>query len=175
MVWPPAGLEDDPLEGDHFANDWHEALNMLKAYAARSTPGSAEPSRFQFNPVGSSSPRGALHFSETAIMEFTTPATRWPTLLCSRPYFGAEAEDVLEACNGSWQVVLSKPETRTPAWAALASALEILQQALGEVLRSADAMDSRRLSGGTCAPSCWAARRGLRGDVSRLPASPDSH
>ena len=34
MVWPPAGLEDDPFEGDHFANDWHEALNMLKAYAA---------------------------------------------------------------------------------------------------------------------------------------------
>ena len=33
MVWPPVGLEDDPFESDHFANDWHEALNMLKAYA----------------------------------------------------------------------------------------------------------------------------------------------
>ena len=33
MVWPPVGLEDDPFESDHFANDWHEALNMFKAYA----------------------------------------------------------------------------------------------------------------------------------------------
>ena len=34
MLWPPAGIEDDPFEGDHFANDWHEALSMPEACAA---------------------------------------------------------------------------------------------------------------------------------------------
>ena len=80
------------------------------------------------------------------MMEFTTPATPLADSALLEAYFGAEAEDVLEACNGSWQTVLSKSRNpHTPAWAALASALEILQRALGEVLRSADAMDSPAL------------------------------
>ena len=33
MVWPPVGLEDDPFEGDRFANDRPEALNMPEACA----------------------------------------------------------------------------------------------------------------------------------------------
>ena len=31
---PPVATEDDPFEGDHFADDWPEALNMPEAYAA---------------------------------------------------------------------------------------------------------------------------------------------
>lgn len=33
-VWPPRGLAEelDPFDGDHFASDWTEALDMLKQY-----------------------------------------------------------------------------------------------------------------------------------------------
>jgi hypothetical protein len=32
-VWPPKGLEVDPHEGDHFANDWSEVLPLVQDYA----------------------------------------------------------------------------------------------------------------------------------------------
>lgn len=33
-VWAPDGLGGpDPFEGDHFANDWAEALSMVTTYA----------------------------------------------------------------------------------------------------------------------------------------------
>lgn len=32
-VWPPKGFaSEDPHEGDHYANDWHEALAHVSAY-----------------------------------------------------------------------------------------------------------------------------------------------
>ena len=77
------------------------------------------------------------------MFNFTTPATPLADSALLEAYFGAEATDVLESCNGSWQAVLTGTRNPpTPAWAALASALEILQRALGEVLHSADAMRS---------------------------------
>ena len=35
-VWPPMAISDtdrDPYDGDHFANDWSDALEMVQAYA----------------------------------------------------------------------------------------------------------------------------------------------
>lgn len=33
-VWPPRGFElPDPWDGDHYAQDWHEALDRVRAYA----------------------------------------------------------------------------------------------------------------------------------------------
>lgn len=34
-VWAPKGLAaDDPFDGDHFADDWNAALEMINAYVA---------------------------------------------------------------------------------------------------------------------------------------------
>ena len=33
-VWPPAGLAADPFDGDHFAQDWAEVLDIVTTYAA---------------------------------------------------------------------------------------------------------------------------------------------
>ncbi len=34
-VWPPSTVSDaaDPFAGDHYCNDWSEALSMAEAYA----------------------------------------------------------------------------------------------------------------------------------------------
>ncbi len=34
-VWPPSSIADDsdPFQGDHFANDWQDALAMVEEYA----------------------------------------------------------------------------------------------------------------------------------------------
>ena len=39
-VWPPKGLADclDPFDGDHFAEDWTDALSMVKQYVAALPP-----------------------------------------------------------------------------------------------------------------------------------------
>jgi hypothetical protein len=33
-VWPPAGIgpDEDPFDGDHYAQNWTEAATMLRAY-----------------------------------------------------------------------------------------------------------------------------------------------
>lgn len=37
-VWPPAGLRNDPYEGDHYAQSWTEALQHVQGYIAASWP-----------------------------------------------------------------------------------------------------------------------------------------
>mgnify|MGYP000007546961 FL=1 len=39
-VWPPKALPDclDPFDGDHFAEDWTDALSMVKQYVAALPP-----------------------------------------------------------------------------------------------------------------------------------------
>lgn len=37
-VWPPqAYKQPDPWEGDHYAQDWHEALDMVRTYACEAS------------------------------------------------------------------------------------------------------------------------------------------
>jgi len=36
-VWPTKPLDADPFEGDHYAEDWQDALLRLNAYAAIAT------------------------------------------------------------------------------------------------------------------------------------------
>ncbi len=31
-VWPPKGIDADPLEGDHYCQDWPEVLDAVKRY-----------------------------------------------------------------------------------------------------------------------------------------------
>jgi hypothetical protein len=33
-VWPPAHVTHDPFEGDHYAQDWPEVLEHVRAYLA---------------------------------------------------------------------------------------------------------------------------------------------
>jgi hypothetical protein len=33
-VWPPAECPLDPFDGDHYAQDWAEAVERVRAYAA---------------------------------------------------------------------------------------------------------------------------------------------
>lgn len=40
-VWAPAGLSDtpaDPFEGDHYADDWSDVLERVKAYVSAAAP-----------------------------------------------------------------------------------------------------------------------------------------
>ncbi|WP_244857080.1 JAB domain-containing protein [Aromatoleum bremense] len=61
-------------------------------------------------------------------------------------FFGPEAEDVWESCSGSWTRVIGLArEPHTPAWAALACSLEILQRSFAEELAARDVLDSPAL------------------------------
>jgi hypothetical protein len=32
-VWPTKHIEDDPFDGDHYAEDWEDALGRIRSYA----------------------------------------------------------------------------------------------------------------------------------------------
>lgn len=68
-----------------------------------------------------------------------TPVTVLPTSLADaallEPFFGREAEDVLESCEGSFQRLFHEArQLRTPSGVALACALEIVRRAFAEEL-----------------------------------------
>jgi len=33
-VWPTKPIDDDPFDGDHYAEDWEDALGRIRSYAA---------------------------------------------------------------------------------------------------------------------------------------------
>jgi DNA repair protein RadC len=79
-------------------------------------------------------------------MSFYSSATSLADAALLERFFGPEAEDVWERCSGSWnQLVGLAREPRTPAWEALASALEILQRSFAEDLGARDVLDAPRV------------------------------
>lgn len=68
-----------------------------------------------------------------------TPVNVLPTSLADaallEPFFGREAEDVLESCEGSFQRLFHEARNlRTPGGVVLAAALEVVRRALAEEL-----------------------------------------
>lgn len=58
-------------------------------------------------------------------------------------FFGPEAEDIWEHCDGSWsKIVELAREPRTPAWEALACAIEVLHRSFAEQLTTRNVLDS---------------------------------
>ena len=58
-------------------------------------------------------------------------------------FFGPEAEDIWEHCDGSWsKIVELAREPRTPAWEALACAIEVLHRSFAEQLATRNVLDS---------------------------------
>lgn len=73
---------------------------------------------------------------------YSSPTSLADAALLER-FFGPESEDVWEACSGSWsKVVELAREPRTPAWDALACAIEILHRCFAEQLADRDVLDS---------------------------------
>ncbi|CAL94664.1 JAB domain-containing protein [Azoarcus olearius] len=73
---------------------------------------------------------------------YSSPTALADAALLER-FFGPEAEDVWEGCDGSWsKVVELAREPRTPAWDALACAIEILHRSFAEQLSARNVLDS---------------------------------
>ncbi len=73
---------------------------------------------------------------------YSSPTSLADAALLER-FFGPEAEDVWESCNGSWNKIIELArEPRTPAWDALGCAVEILHRGFAEQLAARDTLDS---------------------------------